>query len=159
MTSTLTENTENVNGLSHCKKNILFCLHQLFATATFLHSRHEKRANWVREGFIYIYTYTYIQYISIHKLVHVTHTHPHQLSHAALSINKDFLSQLRQKRKQRSSLLFGGRNSFNSMPHNRFSTRMIWRKGWREERTLGKIDASEKSMIIRCNFLCVRSWP
>ena len=32
-----------------------------------------------------------------------------------------------QKSRQRSSLLFGGRNSFNSMPHYRFSTRMIWR--------------------------------
>ena len=41
----------------------------------------------------------------------------------------------RPKRRQRSSLLFGGRNSFNSMPHYRFSTTMIWRKGWFEEWT------------------------
>ena len=35
----------------------------------------------------------------------------------------------RQKRRHRSSLLFGGGNLFNSMPHYRFSTKMIWNKG------------------------------
>ena len=30
-----------------------------------------------------------------------------------------------------------GRNSFNSMPPYRFSIRIIWRKGWIVERTLG----------------------
>ena len=54
----------------------------------------------------------------------------------------------RQKRRQSSSLLLGGQNSFNTMPNYRFSTRMIWRKGWVEERTLGRMDASEKWMII-----------
>ena len=50
----------------------------------------------------------------------------------------------RQKRRQRSSLTFGGRNWFNSIPHKRFETRMIRRKGWMEEHTrLGSIDASE----------------
>ena len=33
----------------------------------------------------------------------------------------------------------GGRNSFSSMPHYRFSTRMIWRKGRIEDQTLGRI--------------------
>ena len=33
----------------------------------------------------------------------------------------------RQKSKQRSSLLFGGRNCFNSLPHLVFSTQIIWR--------------------------------
>ena len=36
----------------------------------------------------------------------------------------------RQKKRQRSSLLFGGRNSFTSMPHYRFSARMIGRIWW-----------------------------
>ena len=44
--------------------------------------------------------------------------------------------RIRQKRRQRSSLLIGGLNCFHSMSHERFSTRMIWRKGWQEERTL-----------------------
>ena len=34
----------------------------------------------------------------------------------------------RQKRRQRSSLLFGGQNVFNSLP--RYLFRTIWRKGW-----------------------------
>ena len=50
----------------------------------------------------------------------------------------------RQKRRQRSSLLFGGWNFFHSLPHYRFSTRIIKRKGWIEERTLGRMDASER---------------
>ena len=54
----------------------------------------------------------------------------------------------RQKRRQRSSLLFGVHNSFNSMPHYRFSPWMIWRKRLIEERTLGRMNASEKWMII-----------
>ena len=36
-----------------------------------------------------------------------------------------FQRKNRQKRRQRSSLLFGGQNSLNSLPHYRFSTRMI----------------------------------
>ena len=35
-----------------------------------------------------------------------------------------FQRKNRQKRRQRSSLLFGGQNSLNSLPHYRFSTRM-----------------------------------
>ena len=46
----------------------------------------------------------------------------------------------RQKRRQRSSLLFGGQNTFNSIPRDRLSTRMIWRKGWIEEKTRGRMD-------------------
>ena len=37
--------------------------------------------------------------------------------------------------RQRSSLLFGGKNSFNSMPHYKFSSRKILRKWWIEELT------------------------
>ena len=51
----------------------------------------------------------------------------------------------RPKRRQRSSLLFGGQNSFKSIPHYRFTTRMIWRKGWIEERTLCRMDASRQT--------------
>ena len=50
----------------------------------------------------------------------------------------------RREGKGRRSLLFGGRNSFNSMPHYKFSTRMIWSKGWIEEQTPGRMDASEQ---------------
>ena len=57
--------------------------------------------------------------------------------------------RIRQKRRRRSSLLVEGRNWFNSIPNKRFSTRMIWRKGWIEELTLGGMKASEKWMIIR----------
>ena len=39
------------------------------------------------------------------------------------------------------------RNSFNSMPHYRFSIRMIWGKRYIEP-TLGRMDASEKWKII-----------
>ena len=57
----------------------------------------------------------------------------------------------RQKRRQRLLLLLlGGR--IHSIPCRtilyRFSTRMIWRKVWIEERTLGRMDTSEKYMII-----------
>ena len=57
----------------------------------------------------------------------------------------------RQKKMQRSLLLFGGRNVlYSSLTHYRFSTRMIWRKGliYVEEWMLGRMDASEKWMII-----------
>ena len=37
----------------------------------------------------------------------------------------------RQKRRQRSSLLFG--KWFNSMPHYRFSAKIIWGNGWIQE--------------------------
>ena len=37
-----------------------------------------------------------------------------------------------QKRRQRSSLLFGGQNWLNSLPHQLFcGTRTIWRVGWK----------------------------
>ena len=47
--------------------------------------------------------------------------------------------------KQRSALLFGGQNWFNSLPQYRFCARMIWRNGhgWIEKWTLGGMDASE----------------
>ena len=61
--------------------------------------------------------------------------------------------RFRQKRRQRSSLLFGARNWLSStvlyMPHYRFSTRMIWRNGWIEERTFGGMNDSEKWKIFR----------
>ena len=50
---------------------------------------------------------------------------------------------------QRSSVLFGGRNSFNYMPHCRLSTRMIGRKGWIKEWALDRMDASEKWIFIK----------
>ena len=48
--------------------------------------------------------------------------------------------------KQRSALLFGGQNWFNSLPQYRFCARMIWRNGhgWIEKWTLGGMDASEQ---------------
>ena len=36
----------------------------------------------------------------------------------------------RQRRRQRSSLLFGGQHLLYSLPRELFCTRMIWRKGW-----------------------------
>ena len=57
--------------------------------------------------------------------------------------------RIRQKRTQRSSMLVGERNCFNSLPHQRFCTRMIWIKGWIEEWILSGTDSSEKWMIIR----------
>ena len=36
------------------------------------------------------------------------------------------------------------RNSLNFIQYHRFSTRMVWWKGGKEERTLGRMDASEK---------------
>ena len=56
----------------------------------------------------------------------------------------DHRKRIRQKKRQRSSLLFGERNWFNSMPHYSSSTRMIWRNGWIEEQTIGRMDALEK---------------
>ena len=50
-----------------------------------------------------------------------------------------------QKRRQRSSQLFGGKNWLNSLPHYRFSARIIWRNGWIEKRT---INALEKLMTF-----------
>ena len=47
------------------------------------------------------------------------------------------------KRKQRSSLLFGWQDWFNSLPHYRFIARMMWRNGLKEKWTLGGTDASE----------------
>ena len=57
----------------------------------------------------------------------------------------------RQKRRQRSSLLFGGWNSFNSMLHYTFSTRMIWRIGLIQEWTLGRMGASKKNGWSSCS--------
>ena len=54
-----------------------------------------------------------------------------------------------QKQRQRSSLLVGGRNWFISLPHNRFSARMIWRDGCIEKWTFGGIDALETLMIFQ----------
>ena len=54
----------------------------------------------------------------------------------------------RREGKGHRCMLFEGRNSFHSTPHNRFSTRMIWRKWLIEEWTLGRMDASVKWMII-----------
>ena len=62
-----------------------------------------------------------------------------------------------QKRRQRSSLLFGGQNWFNALPHYRLSARMIWRIGWIEQWTLGGMDASEKIMIFK-NFSLNNPW-
>ena len=62
----------------------------------------------------------------------------HSVSSLALGtypeMSKDHWRRIRQKRRQRSSLLAGGQNLFNSMPHSRFSTKMIWKKLWIEER-------------------------
>ena len=49
-----------------------------------------------------------------------------------------------QKRRQRSSLLLGGQKWFNSLPHYRFSARMIWRNGLIEKYTLGRMCTSGK---------------
>ena len=43
-----------------------------------------------------------------------------------------------------SSLLFGGQYWFNSLPHYRFSARMISRNVWIEKLTLGRMDALEQ---------------
>ena len=59
-----------------------------------------------------------------------------------IPIEEEFM----QKRRQRSSLLFGGQNWFNSLLHYRFRARMIWRNGLieKEKWTLGRLDASEQ---------------
>ena len=59
---------------------------------------------------------------------------------ARVAVHLKHRIRIRQRKRQRSSLLFEGRNWFNSMPHYRFNTRMIWRNGWMEERTLGRMD-------------------
>ena len=56
-----------------------------------------------------------------------------------------------QKQRQRSSLLVGGRNWFISLPHNRFSARMIWRKGWIKEWMIWK---NGRSYGLLLNLLC-----
>ena len=50
-----------------------------------------------------------------------------------------------QKRRQRSLLMYGGQNWFNSLPHYRFSARMIFKKRINN----GGMDASEIRMIFQ----------
>ena len=53
--------------------------------------------------------------------------------------------RIRQKRRQRSSLLIGG---WNWMLHKSFSPRMIWRKGWIEQKKMCRNDDLENG----CSF-------
>ena len=55
--------------------------------------------------------------------------------------------RISQKQRQRSSLVVGGWNWFNDALY--CSARMIWRKGWFEEQTLGIMEDLKKWMIIR----------
>ena len=51
-----------------------------------------------------------------------------------------------RKQRQRSSLMVGERNCFYWMPHQRFSDRLIWRKGLIREKILCGMDDIEKYM-------------
>ena len=66
---------------------------------------------------------TFCEYSSFKSTVLLGENHQSDLGCTLLGTNHR--RRNRQKRRQRLSLLFVGRNSFNSLPHYRFSTRMI----------------------------------
>ena len=57
---------------------------------------------------------------------HIIKTYTTASSLCAIGIEEGLI----QKRRQWSSLLFGGQNGLNSLPLLIFCIRMIWRKGW-----------------------------
>ena len=69
-------------------------------------------------------------------------------NHLKFTLELHHRRRIRQKRRQRSSLLVGGTELIQFDAEYRISTRMIGRKRWKEEWTLGGMDASEKLMII-----------